>query len=317
MASKLHSLGHDPIRLNTDEIPGSTAFNLSLNGEGWTGGISIGSDQQSFLGFEDVRSVLVRRPGFYNPGADMEHDEQAFVTAELDHAIGGLWASLPCRWVSHPTAIRAASWKIEQLGRAKNMGFEAPRTLVSTDPERVKQFYEQCSGKIIYKCISGPGAIMGAAGAMGVRPPDLQLPTVMITEDQLEHVESVSQAPCLFQEYIEKDVELRVTVIGDEVFTAAIHSQEHPKTKVDFRHFDVDIPYRKAKLPDGIERLCVEFVQSYDLLFGAIDLILTPDGRYIFIENNPVGQFMFVEHLVPELRMCDALASLLIRGSGA
>jgi D-alanine-D-alanine ligase-like ATP-grasp enzyme len=56
-------------------------------------------------------------------------------------------------------------------------------------------------------------------------------------------------------------------------------------------------------------------VRSYHLNFSAIDLILTPDGRYVFLENNPNGQFMWVEKLVPELEMTAALASCLIRGA--
>jgi hypothetical protein len=43
----------------------------------------------------------------------------------------------------------------------------------------------------------------------------------------------------------------------------------------------------------------------------------TPDGRYVFLESNPNGQFMWIEHRVPELRMTEALASCLIRGANS
>jgi glutathione synthase/RimK-type ligase-like ATP-grasp enzyme len=33
------------------------------------------------------------------------------------------------------------------------------------------------------------------------------------------------------------------------------------------------------------------------LNFGAVDMILTPDGRYVFLEINPNGQWGWVEDL--------------------
>jgi D-alanine-D-alanine ligase-like ATP-grasp enzyme len=46
-----------------------------------------------------------------------------------------------------------------------------------------------------------------------------------------------------------------------------------------------------------------------------MDFIVTPDGRYVFIENNPNGQFMWVEKLIPQLEMTTAMATCLIQGS--
>ncbi len=143
----------------------------------------------------------------------------------------------------------------------------------------------------------------------------LDFHTTLIEESELERIDNVGLTPCLFQEYVEKDLELRVTVIGDEVFAAEIHSQVRDETKIDFRKYEIDIPYRKACLPWDVERRCLELVHSYGLTYGAMDLIVTPDGRYVFLENNPVGQFMFIEQRVPALRMTEALATCLIRGS--
>ena len=58
-------------------------------------------------------------------------------------------------------------------------------------------------------------------------------------------------------------------------------------------------------------------MHSYGLTYGAIDLIVTPAGEYVFLENNPVGQFLFVEELVPELDMAGALATCLVEGARA
>ncbi len=45
-----------------------------------------------------------------------------------------------------------------------------------------------------------------------------------------------------------------------------------------------------------------------------MDIIVTPEDEFVFLENNPGGQFLFVEQLVPELKMMDTLANCLIEG---
>jgi len=68
-------------------------------------------------------------------------------------------------------------------------------------------------------------------------------------------------------------------------------------------------------LPGPVAERCLALVRSYGLNFSAIDLIVTPDDHYVFVENNPNGQFIFVEERVPELGMTDALAACLVRGA--
>ena len=111
-----------------------------------------------------------------------------------------------------------------------------------------------------------------------------------------------------------KRTELRVTVIGDELFAAEILSQEHAETVVDWRRFDVPVTWRRAELPDSVAAQCLALTRGYGLNFGAVDLVSTPDGRYVFLEINPNGQFLFVQERVPELRMGQALAACLLRG---
>lgn len=48
------------------------------------------------------------------------------------------------------------------------------------------------------------------------------------------------------------------------------------------------------------------------LVFGTIDLKITHDGEYVFLEVNPQGQFLYVENLTG-LPITLALARLLAR----
>ena len=48
-----------------------------------------------------------------------------------------------------------------------------------------------------------------------------------------------------------------------------------------------------------------------DLNYGAIDIIVTPDGRHVFLEINPVGEFFWLE-LRPGFAISDAIADVLL-----
>lgn len=317
----LHELGHDAIRLNTDDIPVNTLLTLGFDSarRQWSGAIAIQTNGR-VIDAESIRSVWWRRPAAFGLPLDLSLQEREFATDEIDHVLRGLWASLDCYWISYPEHIRQASWKGAQLQRAAQLGFEVPRTIITTDPDAARAFYHDCANGMIFKVMTDP--FLGAQ-KMIEKHPDQPPPeaygtsTTLVSEAELALLDSVRLVPCLFQEYIPKQLDLRVTVIGDEIFAAEIHSQANEQTRIDWRNYDVDIPYRKAQLPADVAARCMALVKSYNLNFSAMDLILTPDGRYVFVENNPNGQFMFIEELVPELRMTEALADCLIRGSNS
>ena len=325
MMQQLQEMGHTPIRLNSDDIPLNTtmSFRLSESRSNWRGNIVIQADGR-VLDIDAIRSVWWRRPGeYFGLPPELSEREREFARGEIEHIFRGMWPLVDCYWISDPEYIRQASWKMEQLRRAVQYGFEVPRTLITSDPDEVRAFYDTCNGKMIFKVLTD---IFLGAPKIADKHPDQPLPearetkTTLITETELEMLESVRLVPCLFQEYIPKHTELRVTVIGDELFVAEIDSQARASTSVDWRNWNdggFEIPYRKTTLPADIAERCMQLVRSYHLNFSALDLILTPDGRYVFIENNPAGQFIWVEQMVPELRMTEALASCLIRGANS
>jgi glutathione synthase/RimK-type ligase-like ATP-grasp enzyme len=159
------------------------------------------------------------------------------------------------------------------------------------------------------------GAVNTSQRHPGERIQPYQSRTTLVTDDSLDMLDSVRAVPCLFQEHVPKKMDLRITVIGEKIFAAEIHSQQDEQTALDWRSFSVDIPYRAAELPGPVAEKCLALVRSYGLNFSAIDMIVTPDDRYVFVENNPNGQFIFVENKVPELAMTDELAACLVRGS--
>jgi glutathione synthase/RimK-type ligase-like ATP-grasp enzyme len=312
----LWGIGGEPVRLNTDEIPQDITISLAFD-QRLTGAIELSSNGLA-IDAERVRSVWWRRPEAFRLPAELSDWEQEFAQRELEQAFRGLWSALDCFWMSHPDAIDRAQWKLGQLHRAAELGFEVPRTLVTSDPQRALDFHAECEGGVVFKAMAGSFL---AAERLIQRHPDapppeaLQTLTTLIGDDELAQIDAIRTVPALFQERVPKHVELRVTVIGDELFVAEIDSQADERTQVDFRADYEAIAFRPGELPDDVAQRCVALVHGYGLTFSAMDLILTPDGRYVFLESNPNGQFAFVEELVPELPLTEALAARLLRGN--
>ncbi len=148
----LREEGHQPRRLHTADFPQQAALSQSFDGTHWSGRIRTRKHE---IDVNDIRSIWWRRPALYTLPAGLSQDEHDFAQQELDHALSGLWGSLDCYWMSYPTHIRRASYKLEQLSRATQLGLEIPRTLITSEPEAVKTFYESCQGRIVYKALYG------------------------------------------------------------------------------------------------------------------------------------------------------------------
>lgn len=310
---ELRNMGYQPVRLHPADFPVSASVTLDFDQHHWSGELTYSKGP---LDLDDIRSIWWRRPEPYVIAADLPKRERDFARRETEHAFTGVWRVIDCYWMSDPFHIRRASNKVEQLQRAAQLGFRVPRTLITNDPSRVREFYERCGGKMVYKALANPMLSIDNAIILenGEEDDRRIVYTTLITQDQLDILEAVRTAPCQFQELIPKRLELRVTIIGDDMFVCEIHSQEDERTSLDWRHYEAPIPYKKGTLPPEIAEKCFSLMKSYGLTYSAIDLILTPEGEYVFLENNPAGQCFFIQEHIPEFKMVEAVAACLARG---
>ena len=102
------------------------------------------------------------------------------------------------------------------------------------------------------------------------------------------------------------------------MFTVEIHSQDVPDAQHDWRRVDATaLRHTPYDLPSQVAQKCIALTRQLGLAFGAIDLILTPEGKYIFLEINPNGQWAWIEQMCPEIRISDALIDLLVSQESA
>lgn len=169
---------------------------------------------------------------------------------------------------------------------AKESGLDIPNSFIGTNLEELKSFENdrQC----ILKPIEDGYAYDGGDYWLYTKN---KLSTKKVFTDK----ESLIY-PSILQEYIEKKVELRVFYLNKKCYSMAIFSQNDEQTKIDFRNYNEEKPNRMVpfQLPNNIEIKINDFMDRMNLNTGSIDLILTPNDKYVFLEVNPVGQYAMV-----------------------
>jgi glutathione synthase/RimK-type ligase-like ATP-grasp enzyme len=229
-----------------------------------------------------VRTVWWRRPQPFELGGELVRPSyRAFAYNECHEAWSGLWETLDAFWVNHPPKDEAAARKAYQLDVARSAGLAIPSTLITNDPEEARRFVEDHRSRgVIYKAFS--------ATEQAWRE------TRLLREAEEGLLEQVRHAPVIFQEYIPAGVVLRVTIVGDAMFAAAIHSQE-TSYRFDFR---IDMNAARVlpfELPGDAREGLSRLIRCLGLQYGAVDMRQTPDGEIVFLEINPAGQWLFIE----------------------
>ena len=108
---------------------------------------------------------------------------------------------------------------------------------------------------------------------------------------------------------MDKEFEVRLTVVGDEMFPVAIRSRSEAG-KADWRSDYDALEYEPVDLPAEVARRVRRFMNIYGLNYGAFDFAVRPDGEWVFYECNPAGQWQFVAQATG-LPIAEAHASLL------
>ncbi|MEZ4584774.1 MAG: hypothetical protein R2909_00025 [Gemmatimonadales bacterium] len=245
----------------------------------------------------DVTGVWWRRPqAFGLPHQGMDPMARHFALVELATAFQGMWQASPALWVNDIVRDAAAAHKPWQLELAQSLGLSIPETVITNDPGEARAFWQRHPGGVIYK-------------------PFLQSfhswrETRILRPEEERQADQIRLAPVIFQRYVPARADLRLTVIGDEIFAAeaAMDQSQYP---VDVRLNN--IPYQPHQLPDEVGEKVLALMRRLGLEYGAIDFRLTPDGDYVFLEINPAGQFLYVEHATG-LPISAALAAHLARG---
>ena len=285
-------------RLDTDRFPTEVQATFDPRR-----GLSI-SDRNMQISHEEVKSVWYRRNVVPNLPQDLDQGSNEFCQRETRMFLEGTLATLPTRrWLSSPQAIWLAERKPYQLAVAAQLGFTLPRTIVTNNGAAVRRLARE--NQLVAKAVSS-GYIQGTDGIQAIF-------TSALSPDDLDDLSGLVLAPVIFQERVVKSSDIRVTVVGNDVFAAEILSQSQESSRVDWRATDdPDLEHRPHELPSKLARQCLRLVSDLGLAFGALDFALMPDGTYVFFEINPNGEWLWLEDQLG-LPISDRIAAWLCR----
>lgn len=254
-------------------------------------------------------TVWVRRPWAAELPSDLHPDDRPFASREWRRCIDGLWNTVEPRafHVSDHHALQRADCKLTGLRAAAQVGLRVPRTLVSNDPARIRAFVRENDRPTIYKPFSYGAWSLETKNAALLFCSELD-PAALPDDDVLR------LTPGLFQAKLEKRYELRVNVIGDLVLASRIDSQAVAQARLDWRAGNGLVDVYPVELPAALATRCLAVTRALGLVFGCLDLVVTTDDEAVFLEINPMGQFLWLEELNPAHRLLDAFCALLVAG---
>lgn len=247
------------------------------------------------IGTDDVTAVWYWKPLLPKALRTIQPPEhQTFIYRQFLAMWRSLVGFLSDRvWVNDYYKLLEAEHKPYQIKVATEIGLNVPDTTVTSNPERAVEFWEHCKKQMIIK-------------ALMLSPTENSMIfTNKVTEELMSKISRIKSSPVILQKLIPRKYELRITVVGEEIFPALVESESN----LDWRRKKIKL--RPHQLPKNVEEDCFSLVKKLGLKYGCIDMIVTPDDQYIFLEINPNGQWFFVE-CQTGMQIGKAIAHLLV-----
>ncbi len=270
------------VRWNLDRFPLNCSLTYRASNEDFQ--TEVASDGRK-VDLDNVGSIWCRAllpSGFPD---DIGVAERKFADMGARRALDALVSVTDTVWINRPDRNRLANSKPAQLYMARKVGLDIPATVITNDPDEARTFAANSRKRIVYKSLSQNLDVESGEA----------LYTGVLTDTELANLDLIRLTPGILQEFVPKSHEVRATVVGSRIFSARIDSQARAETKIDWRHLPFEVEDQPIDLPREIETKIHAFMENFGLIYGAFDFIVTPEGRYVFLEVNPAGQYMWVE----------------------
>jgi hypothetical protein len=226
---------------------------------------------------DDVHTVWYRRPWLPRIADTVtDEDDRRFSLHEWAQAIDGVLLSLDARFVNPLYAHRGAV-KPRQLCVAQSVGLSVPDTTITNDPNAASDCLRRHGNRVVHKSLTSPDHHF--------------VETRRWADTDPATLGDLPVAPTIFQAEVQGVSDVRVTVVGEQVFAAEIIRRgDLPDCRL-----ELDASYVPHNLPRRVVDSLLDLMHRLGLVFGTIDMRITPKREYVFFEVNPQGQYLFVE----------------------
>lgn len=294
VVSHLMRRGVPFLRFNQEDFPAQVSVVWPGDCEEAT--ITVRGD---IVRFAQIHSAWFRNPVSGRSTGLAHRTAIDFAERERTGCLSGLWESSPWFWMNRPSSVAHAKNKLLQLTMAKRLGFRIPKSLATNCIDTAREFVR--SRAAISKPITG--------GGLSAQE------TIFTTKVEAHHLydEALGAGPAMFQERIQRGFDLRVTVVGQNIFAAKIIVRDAPE-EVDWRALSPgEVYYETCSIPQSLAGLCHDLMRGLSLTYGALDFMVTPAGEYVLLEINPSGQWGWIEEATG-LEITSAIVDLLVEG---
>lgn len=224
---------------------------------------------------DNLKAVFFRAPIFIRSNKAYSLEDQ-LRRSQWSSFIRNLTVFSSAKWLNHPMFTYQAENKIYQLDVAKIVGLEIPETLISNNADRISK-----DETYVIKALDTP--LFYENGQ------EMFTYTTVISGESISS-SSLQIAPVIIQKCLENKVDLRVTIVGDEVYPATITTNNNG-IHGDWRKLKKEeLQYNRTEIPIEIKEKLLKLMRKLNLSFGGVDLVFA-NNIYYFIEINPTGEW--------------------------
>jgi ATP-grasp ribosomal peptide maturase len=279
VVAELSERGVPVFRCDPGEFPQRLALVARYGDGGWHGILRLPGRE---VALAELGCAYYRRPTVFELPEHLSDAERRWVTREARMGLGGVLAAHSL-WLNHPHEVARAEYKPIQLAAAGSVGLSVPPTLITNDPVAAEAFVRAHGGAVVKPL--GCGVIAEAGTTKLVY-------TNRVTAEEIDH--TVVGTAHLFQRQVDKAYEVRLTVVDDAWFAVRIDGTSEA-AGLDWRTDYDGVAYSVVTVPDRVREAVRRLLARLRLRFGALDLVVTPAGEWVFLEVNPNGQWAWLQ----------------------
>lgn len=303
VCNKLEALDVESFRFNLDVASLKKAKITCSNGE-W-----LLENENGVLRSSTIHAVWCRR-AFVELLLEEEFDTNTgfqIWRREWNSHLNGFYTDIKsAHWLNPLRKAYKGENKYFQMQCARQVGFRLPDYVVSNDKNTLEQFVKCHNGSVIK--FMNQDIFKNEQG---------KFCAAYVNQLTLEALSEFGdeENPIFVQQRINKDFEVRYTVVENKHFVCKIDSQCSSIAKDDWRRYDLPhTPHSVITPPAEIRSKIEMFMKLLQIPYGALDFIVTPEGDWFFLEINCMGQWLWIEELTG-LAISDAIVQWLIKNN--
>ena len=278
----LTNRGIRAIRVDTDQFPEQLRIGMSIGGPQREASLRVDGET---LYSGDIHAVWLRRLQSAQFSQEIEPAYRQACLNESGEVLRIFLTSLNrIPWIDPLATTRRAADKHWQLELAQSVGLAIPRTLITNDAPQASSFYHACGGEVVAKLLTGL--------SRGMQASNFFVYTSAMQEKNLADLDQLRFSPMVFQSRVPKQYELRVICVDGKCFAARIDASATEHGTVDWRLSRPDeVGWQTYELPPAVTGSLRQLMRRLRLVYGAVDLIRSTNGDYVFLEVNPAGEW--------------------------